>query len=587
MELKIIKSRFYGFGMKNIKKNIYVGVSLPYLKQASMIVYDAKTFEKMSEFSLDESLSLGDVFSFEIEGLGEKEFLFDFLCDGKKVEFPYATGFLKDSEGTVHYYFQKDVNPKGFENDKPLCIPMDDNVIYSTHVRGFSMGDKSIKKYKGTFKALALKADYFKSFSVNALELMPVYEFEGENNYWGFGKANHFAINRKYSYSGNPSFEFKEMVQTLHSKGIEVFLILQFENNDTSYICEVAKFYVENYHIDGFRFICSYTDYESIKNNPFLKDTKLFFENAKTSDFGRAKGRRKNIGTCSDEFLNNARRFLKGDEDIVPFLSFAVRENSSCSIPVRFISDFRSFTLYDTVSFNKKYNEANNEENLDGTNYNYSWNCGEEGEPLKKKTLALRLRQVRNAALITYLCQGIPRINGGDEVLNSNFGNNNPYCQDNEIGWITWNNKKYAKDYSLFLQNLLRFRNRHKILHQNKELMMFDYMSCKIPDVSFHSEKAFALDQTPSSREFGVMYCGDYSKQYGKEKEDHIIVFYNMHWEERSFEIPEFKRKIDWFLLYSSDKTTDDSFDESKAVPVREKVYKLPGRTVTVLIGRD
>ena len=265
-------------------------------------------------------------------------------------------------------------------------------------------------------------------------------------------------------------------------------------------------------------------------------------------------------------------------------MSFAARDNAKYYSPLRYITDFSGFTLWDLVSFNVKHNDANGEGNTDGTEYNYSWNCGVEGESNKRNVKKLRYRQVRNAMLLCMLSQGTPMLLAGDEFLNSQNGNNNPYCQDNETGWVTDKNDKASRDFTKFVTNLSAFRKRHSILHQPKELMLFDYMSCKAPDVSFHGREAFKIDQSPVSREFAVLYFGDYSKQYTGKKEESVYIIYNMHWEKKEFVLPLKEKAKKWHLLYSTDGSTDESFDETAAKPIESDTFMAEGRSISVLL---
>ena len=172
----------------------------------------------------------------------------------------------------------------------------------------------------------------------------------------------------------------------------------------------------------------------------------------------------------------------------------------------------------------------------------------------------------------------------GDEFLNTQNGNNNPYCQDNETGWTVDRNDKASRDFNKFVASLIAFRKRHSVLHQPKELMLFDYMSCKAPDVSFHGREAFKIDQSPVSREFAVLYFGDYSKQYKGIKEDSVYIIYNMHWEKKEFVLPLKEKTKKWRLLYSTDGSTDESFDESLAIELTGDTYIAEPRTVSVLL---
>ncbi|MCR5278091.1 MAG: glycogen operon protein GlgX, partial [Lachnospiraceae bacterium] len=398
-------------------------------------------------------------------------------------------------------------------------------------------------------------------------------------------RAFPYAIKASFA-SGEPTYEFKSLVYKLHQKGIECLLTVYSDLFESAAdICDVLRYFTETFHVDGFRLVGSNRFADWIYKDPFLKGSKLIFENPDLNMI-REEGLRqyRNVSVISSEFIRQSRRFLKSDEETVSYMSYAVRENSKYYSPIRDVTDYEGFSLYDLYSYSRKHNDANNEDNKDGSNYNYSWNCGAEGETARRSVQALRLKQCKNAFLLMMLSQGTPMITAGDECLNTNFGNNNPYCQDNETGWVLYGKKKANRDFLKFTQNLIAFRKRHVILHQKSELMLFDYMSCKVPDVSFHSSLAWRIDQDPTAREFAVLYAGEYAKQYTGKEEDSVYIIYNMNWEPSRFVLPVQGDKVRWRLLYSSDGSTDDSFDESKAVLVTKDFYMAGERSISILL---
>ena len=148
------------------------------------------------------------------------------------------------------------------------------------------------------------------------------------------------------------------------------------------------------------------------------------------------------------------------------------------------------FTLYDTVSYNYRHNEANGEDNRDGSEFNYSWNCGVEGSTRKTVVRRMREQQMRNAFLMLLLSQGTPMIYGGDEFANSQAGNNNVWCQDNPTGWTDWKNARRHTGLSSFVKEAIAYRKNHPILHMPNEMRGVDYMANGFPDVSVHGERA-------------------------------------------------------------------------------------------------
>lgn len=604
MTVEIGKAEFKGYGAGYSGSTLYLCAELPFLKSAGVIFYDlsGKLLEKVE---IPQYLFIGDVACVLVKGIDFENTFYRFFCDEKEFVDPYARELSSDLEYGV---IRKEKAFKSFENDRFPQISYSDSIIYLLNVKGYTMADNTLKTKKGTFSALSSKIPYFKSLNVTTLMFMPCYEVEKKkpsgkienavysykdnpkeepkDNLWGFGKGYHFALKKSFFSTENPENEFKTFIKKLHDNNMECIVMMQYEPNALkSYVIESLKYWVLNFHVDGFRLLGDNLPVREILDDPLFKKTKIITENF---DFeGYQPGnlfKYKNLASIRDTFKNSARRFIKADEDQVGYLSYAVRENSKYFASIRNITDFSGFTLNDLVSYNLKHNESNKENNTDGTDYNYSWNCGEEGPSKKRSVNSLRKKQLRNAMIMSLLCQGTPMILGGDEFLNTQNGNNNPYCQDNETGWVTYRKDKTAKDFQTFVKNLTAFRMRHVILHQPKELMLFDYMSCKASDVSFHSKEAFRIDQSPVSREFGILYYGDYAKQYTGSKEDSVYIIYNMHWEKREFVLPLKTKGKSWKLLYSTDGSTDEAFDEKNAKVYDKESFIAGERSITIFL---
>ncbi len=594
MDILISKTEFKGFGIRKKKDGIYLCASFDFLNKAGLNIYDYQSGKLLASIEIPKTFFIGDVACVFIKGI-KNDFGYKFFSDEKENYDPYARGFDLSLDLCV---FKLNTSATFFENDFKPVIKPEDMVIYETNVRAQTMADPLIKKNNGTFRALEKKIPYFKGLGATSLMLMPIYSIlpgktdyrevpkENKDNLWGFGNGLHFSLKEELFALANHEYELKHFIYTLHKEGLEIILMMEFhETNSIEYILSVLKYYLLNLHIDGFRFIGGGFDFYQIASHPLFKNTKLLFNNFDFSSF-RPLGnfKFKNLICVDEDFLVNSRRFLKGDEDCVRLMSYSMRENHKYFSKIRMITDFSGFTLYDLVSYNVKHNEANGEANSDGTDYNFSWNCSVEGATKSRKVKSLRERQIRNAFLLSFLSQGIPLLRGGDECLNTQSGNNNPYCQDNETGWITKGNSKASRELTAFTKNLIAFRKRHVILHQTKELQLFDYMSVKVPDVSYHSKDAFKLDALPSSRSFGMLYYGDYAKQYTGCREPSIYIIYNMNWEKESFALPLKKEMRQWKLLYSTDGSTDSSFDEENAKALSGKFYEAAGRSVSILL---
>lgn len=604
MNHDIIKTEFNGYGIRKKGSDLYYCLEINNKEKSGLAIYDGK-MKLIEKIYISSDLATGNVFCVMIKKCDIFGMLYK-VIDGDR---EYVDEFCQSVYGFNE--FGKNIsadkiygricacnNISEWNKDNILKTDYSDSVFYIAHPRGFSMSDIKAS-HKGTFKAITDRAQYLKNLGITGLILMPVYErieievkdklntsfaeVPGDTkvNYWGFGKGFYYSVKASFSSDiDKADDEFREMIMKLHQKGIEVILSFDFVNLNYDKIASILRYWVFNYHVDGFR-LFGVNDLDRLINDPFFKDTKLILENYKNIP-NDLSIRYKNIAVFDDEFKNISRKFLKSDDDCVGRISYFVRENHNNYAVLRNITDFDGFSLYDLVSYDRKHNEANNENNEDGTNYNYSWNCGEEGPSDKKAVNKLRLQQMKNAVMISSLCQGTPVITAGDENCNTSLGNNNPYCQDNEIGWTDWNDDSMSKELHKFIKDLLAFRKRHVILHQPQALKLFDYMSCKLPDVSFHGAEAWKYDNNPDSRQFAVLYAGNYSKQYVGNAEDSIMIIYNMHWDAKEFALPEVSG-ADWKLLCRTDAKCN--FKEENSTLIKQRSYIAKGRTVSILIS--
>ena len=315
-------------------------------------------------------------------------------------------------------------------NDQPLEIPDHQVVACSLHVRGFTKDPYSHVKNKGTFEGVVEKLPYLADLGINQIQCMPVYEFEECGrycNYWGYGPAYWFAPKSAYSADGNGARSLRDLVRACHQRGIEVVLEMPFSEETPGFLVEEClRYYRMEYHVDGFVLNPLTAPLESVRQDPVLKKTKILRHDT--------------------EFMNSMRRFLKGDEGMVGGVIYWLRHISKDGV-YNTITGHTGFTLNDLVSYDGKHNESNGENNADGPDYNYSWNCGAEGPTKKKEVLQLRERQMKNALFLLFTAQGTPCLLAGDEFANSQKGNNNVYCQDNPTGWLNW--RKLEKEEKL------------------------------------------------------------------------------------------------------------------------------------------
>ena len=245
---------------------------------------------------------------------------------------------------------------------------------------------------------------------------------------------------------------------------------------------------------------------------------------------------------------------------------------------MNFITCHDGFTLYDLVSYNEKHNQANGEDNRDGCNDNDSWNCGAEGETDDAVINDLRFRQMKNMLTILLTSRGIPMLLSGDEFANTQWGNNNAYCQDNEVSWLDWRLLEKNKQLYEYVKNLIAFRKAHPVLRAGS----FDFAHNKTgyPELSFHSLVPWDFDENAATLTFAYLYAEDHEK-YRTEHDTFIYVAVNAHWEEHRFLLPDLPEGYEWGLAF-------EAYGVCSA-PGREKLYNdrtginLGPRTTAVL----
>ena len=276
--------------------------------------------------------------------------------------------------------------------------------------------------------------------------------------------------------------------------------------------------------------------------------------------------------------MYDMRKFLKGDADMLKGFQYHMKNhNPKCGV-INYITNYYGFTLNDLVSYDRKHNETNGEHNQDGTDYNYSWNCGIEGPTRKKAIVKLRRKQMKNAISFLMTAQGTPLLLSGDEFGNSQSGNNNCYCLDNETSWLDWRQIKRNEEFFEFVKMMIQFRKSHPILHTQEELTMTDRLGYGCPDLSYHGEEPWKVDLSNYNRHIAMMYCGRYARKDNKSEDDMIYIAYNMHWESHQFALPSLQGGYRWEIVND----TDSSGEETA---IANQVEVKP-RSVKILIGR-
>ena len=559
-----------------------------------------------------------------------------------------------------------------WEDDRALEIPIEDLIIYEMHVRGFTRHESSGVKHPGTFAAIRQKIPYLKQLGVNCVELLPIYEFDefensridpdtGERlmNYWGYSNVGFFAPKAGYAATGKFGMqvdELKTLIKDLHRNGIEVFLDVVFNHtaegnenghyisyrgidNRTYYmltadgyyfnfsgcgntlncnnpivrnmILDCLRYWVADYHIDGFRFdlaailgrdqhgtpMKSPPLLESLAYDPVLGKCKLI---AEAWDAGGLY----QVGSFpawnrwaewNGEYRDDLRRFLKGDVGTALTMGCRLQgspdmyqqEGRGVGATVNFITAHDGFTLMDLVSYNEKHNEANCHDNTDGDNHNNSWNCGVEGETDNEWVNRLRFKQIKNAIGILMVSQGIPMMLSGDEMGNTQYGNNNAYCLDNKISWLDWSRLKSHSELFNFFSKIIAFRKAHPVLRSNTYLKNRDYMGSGYPDISWHGTRAWDSSTSFEGLTLAFMLDGKHAKG-GMIEDDFVYVAMNMHWEMHGFELPGLPQNKSWHVFANTDMSPPyDIVELGKEVQFENQGEILVGsRSMVILVGK-
>jgi isoamylase len=551
--------------------------------------------------------------------------------------------------------------------DRPLETPMEDTIIYEMHVRGFTRHDSSRVKFPGTYEAVREKIPYLKELGITAVELMPIFEFdEFENsrvnpetgellmNYWGYSPVAFFAPKAGYAASDGPGSEINELkslIKDLHANGIEVILDVVFNHtaegnergptfsfkgidNSTyyiltpdgyyynfsgtgntfncnhptvrSFILDCLRYWVSEYHIDGFRFDLASIMTRDVDGmpladppvlrmmafDPILACTKLIAEPWDADGLYHLGSfpAYKRWAEWNGRYRDNIRRFLKGDPGLSDEVASAITGSEDLYpgrgpiATINFVTAHDGFTLMDLVSYNEKHNERNYEDS--GANDNNSWNSGVEGPTDDPAINELRLRRIKNFIAVLMVSQGTPMVLMGDECGRTQEGNNNTYCQDNELSWLDWRLLDKNRDLFEFAKGCSAFRRAHPVLRQGYFLRGEDYLKKGYKDISWHGLKVGKPDWSDKSHVLAFMLGGGYGKG-GLFQDSHIYVAMNMHWEDQRFDLPAAPEDSRWHLFaYTGD-------DHRTIHPVwheppldNQKHFTLKPYSVAILVGK-
>ena len=650
--------------------------------RCTLLLFKPQAPKPYARIPFPDSYRIGDTYSMLVYDIKPDEFEYAFSFDGpyepaKGLLFneenvlldPYSravTGQRKwgeKPEGGKDFEYRARVVKSSFDwgNIKQLEQPFEDLVIYETHVRGYTKDKSSGVSAPGTFAGLKDKIPYLKDLGINAVELMPIFEFDEMEsarvvdgvqlyNYWGYNTVSFFAPNTSYAFNeehNHEGDELKSLIKALKENGIEVILDVVFnhtaEGNEMgpcfsfkgidnnvyymltpdahyynfsgcgnvmncnhpvvrNFIIDCLRHWAIEYRVDGFRFdlasilgrdqngapMANPPILESLAFDPVLGKMKLI---AEAWDAGGLY----QVGSFpswnrwaewNGRYRDDMRSFLKGDDGMAGNAITRITGSRDLYSPerrghkasVNFLTCHDGFTLYDLYSYNEKHNEKNGWNNTDGDNNGHSWNCGAEGETDDPNVNGLRRRLIKNAFAALLCSRGPAMFFAGDEFCNTQFGNNNAYCQDNIISWLDWSRLEEFKEIHDFVRHMIQFRKEHPILRK-----MTKPSSCQFPEISVHNGTPFNASTDYKTKLIGIMYAGR-----NEEDTEDDIVFYcmNAYWEPLVMQLPVLPNGKHWHVDTNTNAEYFDGEDfTAKTELLGVNTIRVPARTTIILVA--
>ena len=650
--------------------------------RCTLLLFKPQAPKPYARIPFPDSYRIGDTYSMLVYDIKPDEFEYAFSFDGpyepaKGLLFneenvlldPYSravTGQRKwgeKPEGGKDFEYRARVVKSSFDwgNIKQLEQPFEDLVIYEIHVRGYTKDKSSGVSAPGTFAGLKDKIPYFKDLGINAVELMPIFEFDEMEsarvvdgvqlyNYWGYNTVSFFAPNTSYAFNeehNHEGDELKSLIKALKENGIEVILDVVFnhtaEGNEMgpcfsfkgidnnvyymltpdahyynfsgcgnvmncnhpvvrNFIIDCLRHWAIEYRVDGFRFdlasilgrdqngapMANPPILESLAFDPVLGKMKLI---AEAWDAGGLY----QVGSFpswnrwaewNGRYRDDMRSFLKGDDGMAGNAITRITGSRDLYSPesrghkasVNFLTCHDGFTLYDLYSYNEKHNEKNGWNNTDGDNNGHSWNCGAEGETDDPNVNGLRRRLIKNAFAALLCSRGPAMFFAGDEFCNTQFGNNNAYCQDNIISWLDWSRLEEFKEIHDFVRHMIQFRKEHPILRK-----MTKPSSCQLPEISVHNGTPFNASTDYKTKLIGIMYAGR-----NEEDTEDDIVFYcmNAYWEPLVMQLPVLPNGKHWHVDTNTNAEYFDGEDfTEKTELLGVNTIRVPARTTIILVA--
>ncbi|MBI2289377.1 MAG: glycogen debranching protein GlgX [Betaproteobacteria bacterium] len=559
-------------------------------------------------------------------------------------------------------------------DDRRPNVPWNDTVIYELHVKGYTMQHPEVPpQLRGTYAGLASAPiiEHLRRLGVTTVELMPVHTLiddrhlvqKGLRNYWGYNSIGFFAPDNRYG-GQRPVSEFKTMVKTLHSSGIEVILDVVYNHtgegdqmgptlcfrgvDNASYyrlkpgepryymdftgcgntlnmthprvlqlIMDSLRYWVTEMHVDGFRFDLASAlarelhevdrlgaFFDIICQDPVLNRVKLI---AEPWDLGTGGYQVGNFpggwAEWNDKYRDTMRAYWKGDGGVIG--EFAMRLTGSSDLysrssrrpyaSINFITAHDGYTLTDLVSYNDKHNEANGEDNRDGHDNNLSWNSGAEGATDDAQVNALRAQQKRNFIATLLLSQGVPMLSAGDEIGRTQRGNNNAYCQDNEISWVDWNLTPDRTRLLEFTRRMIALRRAHPVFRRRDFFQGRPIHGGSVKDIVWFKPDGTEMNDEEWNQHFarslGVLLAGQgltETDQRGRPVTDlDFLLLFNAHHEEIAFSLPNHAAARRWLVVidttHEDGLAHDGTFDGGSPYPLKGRSLallrqqKLPG----------
>lgn len=650
--------------------------------RCTLLLFKPQAPKPYARIPFPDSYRIGDTYSMLVFDIKPDEFEYAFSFDGpyepaKGLLFneenvlldPYSravTGQRKwgeKPEGGKDFEYRARVVKSNFDwgNIKQLEQPFEDLVIYETHVRGYTKDKSSGVSAPGTFAGLKDKIPYLKDLGINAVELMPIFEFDEMEsarvvdgvqlyNYWGYNTVSFFAPNTSYAFNeehNHEGDELKSLIKALKENGIEVILDVVFnhtaEGNEMgpcfsfkgidnnvyymltpdahyynfsgcgnvmncnhpvvrSFIIDCLRHWAIEYRVDGFRFdlasilgrdqngapMANPPILESLAFDPVLGKMKLIAEAWDACGLYQVGSfpSWNRWAEWNGRYRDDMRSFLKGDDGMAGNAITRITGSRDLYSPesrghkasVNFMTCHDGFTLYDLYSYNEKHNEKNGWNNTDGDNNGHSWNCGAEGETDDPNVNGLRRRLIKNAFAALLCSRGPAMFFAGDEFCNTQFGNNNAYCQDNIISWLDWSRLEEFKEIHDFVRHMIQFRKEHPILRK-----MTKPSSCQFPEISVHNGTPFNASTDYKTKLIGIMYAGR-----NEEDTEDDIVFYcmNAYWEPLVMQLPVLPNGKHWHVDTNTNAEYFDGEDfTAKTELLGVNTIRVPARTTIILVA--